>query len=388
MVKYKVMYGLLWIMFLILWMITGNDRCILLILVLTLLDVVLKFLSVQSIKGMKVTCSMQEDCQLGQKSQLHIKIQRTSSLPIGQICFRLQSENILFQETREQEITLEVAKARELDFELQIENDQCGKIYYTADDFRCYDFLLLNVRQLRSKQLFQSVVYPATAHLKVQIRHHSMARILGESYEENKKGNDNNELFAIREYQEEDSPKSIHWKLTSKMDKLMVREFSQPSNFQTCILVDAAFFNHGQAVDKEQINDVYSMTYAVSDALIHQDLGHHIGFLLNDRIQYDSVSMPDQLWNTVEEMMSMQVCLNTEDTIGALLSSDLFANFTKVILITGAVEETDITMLSQRVDLTVMVSSDGESYMENQEGIHYVTIAHDSLCDVENYILI
>ena len=43
-----------------------------------------------------------------------------------------------------------------------------------------------------------------------------------------KPGMDVSETFAIREYQPGDPIRSIHWKLTEKMDKTMVREFGLP----------------------------------------------------------------------------------------------------------------------------------------------------------------
>ncbi len=45
------------------------------------------------------------------------------------------------------------------------------------------------------------------------------------------------ETFDIREYRPP-TPASIHWKLSSKMDKLMVREASHPSNYDVFVLVD------------------------------------------------------------------------------------------------------------------------------------------------------
>ncbi len=49
-----------------------------------------------------------------------------------------------------------------------------------------------------------------------------------DEYDKNKKGNDKTEIFNIREYIPGDTVRDIHWKLTSKMDKCMVKEFSRP----------------------------------------------------------------------------------------------------------------------------------------------------------------
>ena len=41
-------------------------------------------------------------------------------------------------------------------------------------------------------------------------------------------GDDPGETFDIREYQEGDSIRQIHWKLTGKLDKMMIRQRSFP----------------------------------------------------------------------------------------------------------------------------------------------------------------
>ena len=49
-----------------------------------------------------------------------------------------------------------------------------------------------------------------------------------EVYAEDRPGPDLTETFQIREYQEGDSIRQVHWKLTSKLDKLIIRDPSLP----------------------------------------------------------------------------------------------------------------------------------------------------------------
>ena len=43
-------------------------------------------------------------------------------------------------------------------------------------------------------------------------------------YSGSRPGDDPGETFDIREYREGDSIRQIHWKLTGKMDRLIIRE--------------------------------------------------------------------------------------------------------------------------------------------------------------------
>ena len=54
----------------------------------------------------------------------------------------------------------------------------------------------------------------------------------------NKKGSDYSETFQLREYVPGDSIKQIHWKLSEKLDKLVVREASLPVQKSTLVFWD------------------------------------------------------------------------------------------------------------------------------------------------------
>ena len=54
------------------------------------------------------------------------------------------------------------------------------------------------------------------------------------------RGQDNTELSEIRAYQPGDSLRSVHWKLSSKTQDLMVRQYARNADRQTFLLVDTA----------------------------------------------------------------------------------------------------------------------------------------------------
>lgn len=61
-----------------------------------------------------------------------------------------------------------------------------------------------------------------------------------EKYSEQSPGPDVSELFGIREYVPGDSLRAVHWKLSSKMDRLYVREFGKQLNYSAVLLVELA----------------------------------------------------------------------------------------------------------------------------------------------------
>ena len=60
----------------------------------------------------------------------------------------------------------------------------------------------------------------------------------GMIYSQERPGDDATEVFAIREYVPGDKIRKIHWKLTTKSDKLMVKDFSLPIKEKDTVIID------------------------------------------------------------------------------------------------------------------------------------------------------
>lgn len=81
------------------------------------------------------------------------------------------------------------------------------------------------------------------------------------------KGQDNTELSEIRSYQPGDSLRSIHWKLSSKTQDLMVRQYARNADRQTFLFVDTAC--RYDPADKRYLSEIneYTMDGIIEGAL-------------------------------------------------------------------------------------------------------------------------
>ena len=85
-------------------------------------------------------------------------------------------------------------------------------------------------------------------------------------------GNDTAEVSELREYQEGDELKAIHWKLTSKMDRLIVREYSDSTRYDTHRAVyDIALKANGEDVDKTLLSTSIGAVESLSRALVRAE---------------------------------------------------------------------------------------------------------------------
>lgn len=119
---------------------------------------------------------------------------------------------------------------------LPVFSSHYGKISLTVTELSLYDPLcLFKCRRCPELSAF-SFVFPAPEPLCLSVNPFVSAD--ASSFSKAKSGDDPSEVFGIREYRPGDRIRSIHWKLSSKREQLLVREFSLPENRFVLLLVE------------------------------------------------------------------------------------------------------------------------------------------------------
>nr|MCR5543594.1 DUF58 domain-containing protein [Eubacterium sp.] len=130
---------------------------------------------------------------------------------------------------------------RETD-KIKLETLFCGKVETDILNAELRDPFSLVKKKCKAVSKGHFYIYPkdmdilADDALKQRTHSSKMENYLG------RKGNDPTEILDIRDYQRGDSVKMIHWKLSAKWKKKMVRELDMPSNQDTLLV----FGIHGE----------------------------------------------------------------------------------------------------------------------------------------------
>ena len=104
----------------------------------------------------------------------------------------------------------------------------CGRIRLSVDAVRLYDcFGLVGVRA-RTDAHAASVVQPDSFPQSLLLTPSSARVEEAEDYSTERPGSDLSEIFQIRDYVPGDSPRQVHWKLSQKYCKLIVKDASLP----------------------------------------------------------------------------------------------------------------------------------------------------------------
>lgn len=177
---------------------------------------------------LKLTANMPVNLKKGTEGVLELTVQNPSPVPVCLCACRVRLENQLNGEAQTVELTCGIWPKRAQTVRTAFGSPFCGRIRLSVVSVRLYDcFGLIGVKadaDARAASVVQPDTFPQNLLLTP-----SAARVEeAEDYSAERPGSDLSEIFQIRDYVPGDSPRQVHWKLSQKYGKLIVKDASLP----------------------------------------------------------------------------------------------------------------------------------------------------------------
>ncbi len=194
-------------------------------------------------------------------------------LPAVRVCCRVTTENQLNGECCTQKVMLWALPKRERRAALRLESEYCGRIRISVEKVVLYDcFGLIGIRcQCTAKA--HVTVQPDTFPIRVGLLPTPDSPEDSDSYSQERPGGDLTETFQIREYVPGDSMRQIHWKLSGKFDRLIVRDPALPITRSVLVFWERTGQSGSAKRIDAQAETVVSLCRSLADAGIQFSLG-------------------------------------------------------------------------------------------------------------------
>ncbi|MCH5296769.1 MAG: DUF58 domain-containing protein [Ruminococcus sp.] len=165
-----------------------------------------------------------DEININEKYKIYLTNKNNSAIPCSCLKLTLKAENS-FADIRKK-IKLKFSGTLDKAFEYcdNTLGNHCGCITVTAKSLKIYDLLGIFFIPVRFNKTLKTNVLPK-AKEPSNIPDFENITVLGFKP---KVGGGFSDYYELRQYQNGDSLKSIHWKLSSKIDDLVVKEPSQP----------------------------------------------------------------------------------------------------------------------------------------------------------------
>ena len=368
----------------ILFLVADNSAAVIFLAGMIVLPIVTGIMQVLAMRSVTLNCKVKKTSYVKQEQYFEIKLDRANAIPMGALELEAEAENVLYHETRIRRLVLQPVEKKEQFFRYPMDLQDCGELKIRVTKAHFYD--LLGLFQIRKELNITSeiLVYPPELNLNIQKSRRPEAEAFGELYDPLRKGQDVNEVSGLRGYVDGDSLGSIHWKLSGKLDELIVRELGYPSNYHTVLLCDLMTKIGDHEIEKKQNNAILALTASLSRSMLEANMEHILVKVSEGECQ----TIPVSTMNDHDAMVLETLCRpmpekkSGEDSLYYFLRSNLTHLCTKAIYITSHFDSEEARQLSRDLDLTIIhVGMEDQAGYTDMQGYSVLSIRADEYAD-------
>lgn len=306
----------------------------------------------------------------GNEIPLHFTIERRGRiLAARDVCIKARIQNKLLgtEETREYSFPLENGGK---DFVIEGKANFCGEHIVRCEELQIREMLGLFSAKGNPFSEIHAIIYPGSMELEVEIPDFDGGTTRDAGVAQNRKGRDSSEIFQIQEYAPGDDIRAVHWKLSGKMQQLMIRQFSDDSKMRIAVLADLGSFQ-GEEAFKEEINRAAALGAALGEQLIRRGIMFSLYFATPQGLQ----CIPVRNEQDFSEMLALWLATPLQCSQGTgleyFLMEHLEQYFSRLLILSTGNYEQDLMKLEQELQVTVLTASaEAKSIRADKRG-HY-----------------
>lgn len=303
----------------------------------------------------RVALDVDPSYQLGEDRAIRLRLVRGLPLCLAAAALSVRVENSVFGVAEDHDVEVALSTRRRT-CDVPVLEQRYGRMLIAVSSVRLVDPLRLFSVSVPLDASYESVMRPVRLRTEVLLSQTPQAHMFGDSFDTTKSGHDVGEVFDVREYVPGDSLASIHWKLSSKFDALIARQFSKPADYEVALVALGC-----KEASDEACNGVAAMALSLSEALLRAGVFHDAGLLHEQRVDCRMVDDEASRAAFADALMATPLAPTAHEVSQVVADASLADRFTKVVLVTCFYDEAVWASLAQTVDLTVIVvASDDE----------------------------
>lgn len=215
----------------------------------------------------------------GDEGEITFCLKNPTVFPVLRIRCQMQVANQLNREEHMQTMMTWAFPLRTQRHTVQFDSKYCGRIRVSMKKIVIYDCFGLFGVSCPCDTVIHMAVQPDTFDMEVTLRPNPDCIEDSELYSQERPGADMTETFQIREYVPGDSPRQVHWKLSNKFDKLIVRDPAMPIIRNVLIFWERT----GESGNPDRIDAQAEVVISLCRSLLDSGVQFSIGWNDTDR---------------------------------------------------------------------------------------------------------
>lgn len=343
------------------------------------------------IHRIRVKLDYSESCKIGESTPLRLNFsKRHFSAVTGLVEVNVTWDNLMLGEGRTEQVRFYLNKMEET-VPIPLDFYCCGEILIRNVQVRCYDVFGLcdgDIALFRNKRIY---VQPLPLEIRVMYDRTSGGSMEDEWESLPQKGKDIGEIYDLREYQPGDSIRSIHWKMSAKLDELIAKENGDTLHTESFVLLDLGRSrSDGTLIDKKILSAVVSFGQLCCRNLLDNGVNFMTAYASGQQLHLQAVSNQTELMNTLYTWMGIQMPDQNGMAINLWKRDMQEKTVSHIIYITGGKfpEELFARQSLERMTAVCITETGDTIQFAEQDHIYMIEIPCAMLSENKNVILI
>ena len=328
----------------------------------------------------------------GEKSQFlkgSVTIENTGLFSLDRIGCTVKCENLMTGEVFHQSLRMGALGRMTTDREFEFKSRHCGRLRLSVPKLTLYDPFGIFRFRIQTEGETRTLVRPETFPLEVQIVYGESMSLDSDEYSMQKAGFDPSETFAIREYMPGDRIKQIHWKLSEKMDNLMVRDYGLPIQNTILLLLETGLLTgeENRSMDPECMDAFAEGIVSLSQELIEQQVVHSLGWYNHEEGSFycSEITCQEELATVIPELLGTVPKEDTMSVAGHYLEGHEQCEFAHMVLFAPHHVDDMSAVADQCLVTEILCEKDGGGGYNNDDA-RILSVNPDSITEDLAYL--
>lgn len=360
--KNQLFYGSILLVLAVLLFFFSNSFLLYALVTLVLMAVIAWILLKLDAQKLEVELQVRSGIRLGNEMPLTLNLKTGRRLLVtGCVFVRMNISYEMSQKT-EQRTFLIPSNAKENQFQLDFFPEECGDVRFSCVQIKIYDILNLFARGISSFGDQSTTVYPEKIPLQIEMGQTMTGSFRDNGLVQNRKGDDQSEIFDIRDYVPGDDIRAIHWKLSSKSDHLIMRQASDRYHYNVALLADIGLYQGETPTTKEERNMAAAIYASIAESLTGQGKVFCMLVPSEQGLQICEVAGMRSYEKVVSQWLG--ICVPGQAGLGVqyFVMEHLEQYFSRVIIVTAGKYNQSLQGLESRISVTVVHAVEGGHY--------------------------
>jgi hypothetical protein len=284
MIKNRIIYALWLLLSVMLFVLVNNISTVILLVVSIILPLV--FIVFAKVNSTKICAeiSLPDTCKKNEKINAVVTVYSKNRFLVSNVNCVVKCKNLLNSKTQTKNIIAQINSRLKTSTQFSFLSKYCGKISVSLDESVVCDLFNLVSFKVKNTNLGSSTieVIPDIFNSEIIVADEIYSNFDSDIYSMDKSGNDFSETFMIREYAPGDAIKNIHFKLSQKVDKLMVRELGLPVVNDVLVLFDMSYISKENKPSAKYIDVITEVFASVLTNVAQSEINCTVAFKNNN----------------------------------------------------------------------------------------------------------